>query len=90
MVRPVLHTYDEYGQEVSSAEPATAAATSPIYLIASKDGVIRPAVAYWVDGQTLHYLTTEHQEKQFPLSELDRSLSQKLNLERHVQFQLPQ
>jgi hypothetical protein len=92
---PVVHDYDEYGQEVkrptgnSSPEPS-ASSGSPLYLIAMKDGVIRAAVAYWVNGQTLHYVTMEHQEKQAPIAQIDRSLSQQLNRERHVQFSLPQ
>jgi hypothetical protein len=94
---PVVHDYDEYGQEVkrpngnSSAEPsAPASSGSPLYLIAMKDGVIRAAVAYWVNGPTIHYVTMDHQEKQAPLAQIDRSLSQQLNRERHVQFSLPQ
>lgn len=97
--RPVSHAYDEYGQEVNPAPAnsgtapsgsASSAAASPIYLIAMKDGVIRAAASYWVNGQTLHYVTMEHLEKQVPLSEIDRGLSQQLNRERRVQFQLPQ
>jgi len=39
-------------------------AASPIYLVAfQKDHEIRAAAAYWVDGQTLHYVTQQHEEK---------------------------
>jgi hypothetical protein len=93
--RPVVHDYDEYGQEVRPsgggvAGGSSAASASPIYLIAMKDGVIRAAASYWVNGQSLHYVTMEHQEKQVPLGEIDRAMSQQLNRERRVQFQLPQ
>jgi hypothetical protein len=92
---PVVHDYDEYGQEVkrpsgNSQAESSAPSASPIYLIAMKDGIIRAAVAYWVNGATVHYVTMEHQEKQAPLAQIDRSLSQQLNRERHVHFSLPQ
>jgi hypothetical protein len=89
----VIRQYDEYGQEVpptpAFASPA-ANAQAPIYLIAfNGSSVIYAAVAYWVDGSTLHYVTLEHQERQAPLSTINRALSFQLNRERRVQFQLP-
>ena len=51
---------------------------------------IRAAAAYWVTGQTLHYVTLEHEERQVPLDTVDRQFSAQLNRERRVQFQLPQ
>jgi hypothetical protein len=60
-----------------------------LYLVAFKDGVIRAVVAYWAQGATLHYVTMEHEQKQVALASVDRSLSQRLNAERNVQFQLP-
>lgn len=74
--------------------PATAAPQAtkyeePLYLIASHDGTIRAVLAYWIDGATLHYVTMEHEQKQTPLSSIDRSLSDRLNRERNVPFRLP-
>lgn len=87
---PVTRTYDEYGQEVGPAPgPASTASGSPLYLVAFKDHVIRAAAAYWVDGKTLHYVTTQHEEKQAPLDTVDRDFSMQLNRERHIAFQLP-
>ncbi len=92
---PVVRNYDQYGQEVgpsgssSSAAPARAAGSSLIYLVAFKDGVIRAAESYSVSGNTLHYVTLQHEEKSAPLDSIDRSLSQRLNRERNVAFQLP-
>ncbi len=85
---PVTHEYDQYGQEVHPSAGSSASA-SPVYLIAFTDHNIRAAQAYWVDGQVLHYVTLEHQERQVALSEVDRKLSLQLNSERHVSFQLP-
>jgi hypothetical protein len=70
--------------------PQGAVSGSPIYLIAFKDHAIRAVSAYWVDGKVLHIVTLERQEQQVPLDSVDRSLSQQLNNERQVPFQLPQ
>ncbi len=64
-------------------------AGSPLFLVAFQDGVIRAVLAYWVDGATLHYVTMDHEQKQAPLSSVDRPLSERLNGERNVQFSLP-
>ena len=61
----------------------------PLYLLAFHDGIIRAVLAYWVDGTTVHYVTMDHEQKQTPLSSLDRSLSERLNQERAVTFSLP-
>src|SRR5579875_4040947 len=91
----VIRQYDEYGQEIpptqapAANEPA-ASAQAPIYLIAfNGTSVIYAAMAYWVDGNMLHYVTLEHQERQAPLSTVNRALSLQLNRERRVPFQLP-
>jgi hypothetical protein len=86
--QPVMRTYDQYGQEVR--QPAPSSGGSPIYLIATKDQVIRAAASYWVDGNILHYVTLQREEKQVPLDSLDRSLTLQLNRERRVPIQLPQ
>ena len=62
---------------------------TPLFLIAFKDGTIRAVVAYWVDGATLHYVSMEHEQKQAPLSSVDRDLSERFNRERNVTFRLP-
>lgn len=83
---PAIHSYDEYGQEVKQSPSSDG---SPIYLIASRDHVIRAAVAYWVAGSMLHYVTLQHEEKELSLDSVDRDLSARLNRERHVPFSLP-
>jgi hypothetical protein len=61
----------------------------PLYLLAMNDGTIRAVLAYWADGPSLHYVTMEHEQKQAPLSSVDRALSERLNRERNVTFRLP-
>jgi hypothetical protein len=64
--------------------------TGPIvYLIALNDGRAWAAVAYWVDGSTLHLVTRRNEQMTFPIDEVDRSLSERLNRERGVPFRLP-
>ena len=88
----VVREYDEYGQEVRRAPAATGGANSnggsPIYLIAFKDHTIKPAAAYWVEANTLHYVTLERQQIQVSLDSVDRPLSEQLNRERGVEFLL--
>jgi hypothetical protein len=90
-VNPVLRQYDEYGQELRqpSAGGNGSANGSPLYLIAFRDQSIRAAVAYWVDGKTLHYVTQQHEERQAPIDTVDRDTSLRLNRERRVAFSLP-
>ena len=84
-VTPTLREYDQYGQEMQrSGTPS-----SPIYLIALKDHSIQAAASYWVTGNTLHYVTLQREEKQMPLTSLDRDLTLQLNHERRVEMRLP-
>jgi hypothetical protein len=97
VAHPVMHQYDQYGQEIKSTDAAGASSGSAssnnsgsaVFLIAFQNHTIQAAAAYWVDGETLHYVTLQHEQKQAPLDTVDRGLSQQLNAERRVQFQLP-
>lgn len=60
-----------------------------IYLIAFKSGNIYPALGYWVEDETLHYVTKDKSLNQASLSLIDRELSAQLNEERRVEFKLP-
>ncbi len=62
----------------------------PIYLIAFSDHRIQACLAYWVEGDTLHYVTREHEHKQIGLDGIDRAFSEQLNRDRRVEFRLPQ
>jgi hypothetical protein len=59
------------------------------YLIALKDHTIFSAVAYWVEGDTLHYFTTPSTHNQVSLSLVDRDLTDRLNREAGVTLNLP-
>jgi hypothetical protein len=59
------------------------------YLIAFKDHTIYSAVAYWADGDTLHYFTTGNVHNQASVSLIDRELTERLNKELGLDFKLP-
>jgi hypothetical protein len=59
-----------------------------IYLIAFKDGTMYPAYAYWLEADTLHYITTKHSHNRVSLTLVDEPLSLRLNQERSVEFKL--
>ena len=59
------------------------------YLIALKDHTIYSAVAYWVDGDTLHYFTSGNVHNQASLSLVDRELTSRLNRESGAEVKLP-
>ncbi len=73
-------------ETVDEPEPAN---TSTPYLLAFKDHTILSAVAYWVDGETLHYFTTGSTHNQVSMSLLDRELTDRLNRELGTDFKLP-
>ncbi len=79
--------YDQYGQPLMTSTNGNSG--SPIYLIATKDHTIQAALSYSVNGSTVEYITTDHQQKRVALDQVDRDLSMRLNRERHVAFQLP-
>jgi hypothetical protein len=61
-----------------------------IYLIAFKDHTILPSLAYWVEGDTLNYITEQGTPNRASLSLIDRDFSKQLNRERQVEFNLPE
>jgi hypothetical protein len=78
--RPVIHEYDW----------SSGAATSPVYLIALKDGTIYGASSYRVEAGSFQFVTLDGEKKQTPVDSLDRPLTLRLNRERRVPFQLPE
>lgn len=60
-----------------------------IFLIAMKDGTIFPAIAYWLIGDTLTYVTKDAKQNHVSLDLVDRPFSKQLNESRRVEFSLP-
>jgi hypothetical protein len=85
---PPVYSRSDVRDDTQSAPPRREG--RPIYLIAFKNqDNIRAAVAYWVTGATLHYVTLQHEQRQAPLDSVDRPITYRLNRERHVDFGLP-
>jgi len=59
-----------------------------IYLIALKDTTVRQAIGYWVEGNTLKYVTPQASINHLSLDMVDRELSVRLNGERNLDFDL--
>jgi hypothetical protein len=89
---------DEYGQParrpaprayVAPEPPAPEEPETPHYLIAFKDHSIYSSVAYWFDGDTLHYFTKGDTHNQAPVGLIDRTLTERLNRELGIDFKMP-
>jgi hypothetical protein len=100
--RPVVRDYTQQSLPESTlrtyeapARPAIDPRTSiddekrKLYLVAFKDGTIYPAVAYWTEGNTLNYVTLQGSHNRVTLDLVDRELSERLNTERSIDFNLP-
>jgi hypothetical protein len=79
----------EYGPSQAPAAADAAQPDATYYLLAFKDHSIYSAVGYWLDGDTLHYITTGNVHNQVSLSLVDRDLTMQLNKGRGVQVNLP-
>jgi len=95
-------TIDPESREPSTLAPLAPRQTAPqaaqrdphaddptIIRIALTDGTVFEAVGYWVEGNTLHYVTLEGSRNLATLDLVDRELSKKLNDENNVEFKLP-
>ena len=85
---PVLRDYSntplpEPGQfQTPPANNDQAANTSDqqvMFLIALKDHTIFPAIAYWVEGDTLNYITVQGAKNSVSLDLVDRDFSKQIN-----------
>lgn len=60
-----------------------------VFLIALTDHTVLASIAYWVDGDTLNWVSRDAKQNHISLSLVDRQFSKQLNEERHVPFTLP-
>jgi hypothetical protein len=75
--------------EPSTAQTAPDQPSTDHYLVALKDHTIYSVVAYWIDGDTLHYFTAGNVHNQASLSLVDRDLTARLNKESGTQIDIP-
>jgi hypothetical protein len=78
-----IHNYDGGGPPIVRDPQPT------IYLIAMTDHSIVAAIGYWVQGDTLNYITQDGNQNRVSMALVDRDFSKQLNDERHVEFHLP-
>ncbi len=86
--QPVMHDYSYLpatGDDAAQSNPAP----SVFFLIAMKDHTIYPAIAYWVEDDTLNYITQQGVRNRVSLGLVDRDFSTQLNRERSIDFALP-
>ena len=76
--------------DVPARQPAPEPAPPQVsFLVATIDRSVFSASAYWVEGETFHYVTPRGKHEQMPLAKVDRELSEKLNEGHQVEFRLP-
>lgn len=68
--------------------PVETQAAPSYYLIALKDNTIYSAVAYWLEGDTLHYVTSGNVRNQVSLDLVDAPLTEDLNKNRQTPVRL--
>ena len=85
---PQTSTVYQPEQRPETLEEPAKPADPPHYLLAFKDHSIYSAVAYWVDGDTLHYFTAGNVHNQASMSLIDRPLTERLNRELGIDFTL--
>ena len=71
------------------AKEVKAANAPSVTLIAFKDGSLVQAVAYWYEGDTLHYVKPDHKVEKAALAIVDKESSERFNRERGLSFKLP-
>jgi hypothetical protein len=89
---PVVRDYSNVPLREPNAannDQAAAGDQQVMFLIAMKDHTIFPAIAYWVEGDTLNYITVQGSKNSVSLDLVDRDFSQQINKERKVEFGLP-
>jgi hypothetical protein len=74
--------------QAPARQPVETDAAPAYYLIAFKDNTIYSAVAYWVEDDTLHYVTNGNVRNQVSLDLVDTELTARLNKDRNVSVRL--
>jgi hypothetical protein len=93
---PVIRDYSnvplpEPGPQATNTGDSVASPSDQqvMFLIAMKDHTIYPAIAYWVEGDTLNYITVQGSKNSVSMDLVDRDFSKQINKERKVEFGLP-
>jgi len=82
--RPTIQTYS-----APSAPRPEPSEDQPLFFIGLTDNSVYTAVAYWVEGGTLNYITPQGRHNQVSLSLIDRETTARLNRGSKFQLHLP-
>ena len=83
---PVLREYSAVSTPYANFQPSA----PKVFLLALKDGTLRQAVAFWAEGDTLHYVQPDHKQDSVTFAKLDREASKRFNTERGIEIKLPE
>ncbi len=86
--KPLMREYFAESKPYEAKEVKAANAPS-VTLIAFKDGSLVQAVAYWYEGDTLHYVKPDHKVEKAALAIVDKESSERFNRERGLSFKMP-
>ena len=86
--KPLMREYFAESRPYEAKEVKAAGAPS-VTQIAFKDGSLVQAVAYWYEGDTLHYVKPDHKVEKAALAIVDKESSERFNRERGLSFKLP-
>jgi len=82
--RPTIQSYS-----APSAPRPEPSEDQPLFFIGLTDDSVYTAVAYWVEGGTLNYITPQGRHNQVSLSLIDRETTARLNRGSKFQLHLP-
>lgn len=84
-----IRPYETPAKPSADSHTDTSDSGPQFYLIALKDHSVYSAYAYWVEGDTLHYVTAQRVHNQVSLDLVDREMTQRLNRNHSMQVKLP-
>lgn len=86
VAKPVLREYSNISKPYENFTPNA----PKVFLIALKDGTLRQSVAFWAEGEKLHFVQPDHKQDSVLLTNLDRESSKRFNSERGLEIKLPE
>lgn len=86
VAKPVMREYSNISNPYENFTPAA----KKVFLLALKDGTLRQSVAFWAEGDKLHYVQPDHKQDSITLANLDRESTKRFNSERGIDIKLPE
>jgi hypothetical protein len=74
-----IRSSQEDSEEIISGSPGLDGSEQPAFFIGLKDGTVYAAASYWLDGETIHYITVHGIHNLVSISLIDRKISLRLN-----------